>query len=77
MNCDVLFKKSADPSILVSTDPCFASLIWKEQRDKAWSKHHTCLFYKDHETFCLVRDMNDIYGSHVKVGYVDVGNEAG
>jgi hypothetical protein len=77
MNCYVLFKKSANPSILVSTDTCLAPLIWKEQRDKAWSKQQTYLFDKDHEKFCLMIDMNDIYGSHVKVGYVDVGNGAG
>ena len=34
-------------------------------------------FLQDHEKFCLVIDMNDIYGSHLKVGYVDVGNGAG
>jgi len=67
MNCYVLFKKSANPSILVSTGTGLAPLIWGEQRDKTYSKQHVCST-KEREKFCLViamydqkmRPMNDV-----------------
>ena len=71
MNCYVLFKKSANSSILVSTGTCLAPSVWGEQRDKAFPSDW--LFYKEREKFCIVMDvydqknrpMNDVYGLHL------------
>jgi len=72
MNCYVLFKKSANASILVSTGTYLAPLIWGGTEGQSLFQA-TSLFYKEREKFCLViemsyqkiRSMNDVYGPHL------------